>query len=119
MPGSEITALPRARYQPPGPSWKSPGTPEEAITIYTGYLTCLGGFISARGSYGEFRFFTLLFVTLSEQRVENVRRELQDLPEALGAYNRFTTYEQATGDFLGAIWKSRLLSDTTLYPLVR
>src|SRR5690349_5085590 len=30
-PGSEITALPRARYQPPGPSWKSPGTPGEAI----------------------------------------------------------------------------------------
>jgi hypothetical protein len=54
----------------------------------------------------------LLFVTLNETRVENVRRETHDLPEKLAGYYRFTTYEQAMGDFLGPIWQSRLLSDT-------
>lgn len=53
--------------------------------------------------YGYFRFFTLLFVTLGEQRVENVRREMQDLSGNLSDYYRFTTFEQAIGDFLGAV----------------
>jgi hypothetical protein len=70
-------------------------------------------------AYGQFRYFTLLFVTLNETRVENIRRETRDLPDTLAGYYRFTTYEQAMGDFLGAIWKSRLLLDTTVYPLVR
>jgi hypothetical protein len=69
--------------------------------------------------YGDFRLFTLLFVTLGEQRVENVRREMQDLSGNLSDYYRFTTFEQVMGDFLGAIWKSRLLTDETTYPLVR
>jgi hypothetical protein len=51
--------------------------------------------------------------------VENVRREMHDLPAELAVYYRFTTYEQAMGDFLGNIWKSRSLSDTQVYPLVR
>jgi hypothetical protein len=33
--------------------------------------------------YGEFRAFTMLFVTLNETRVENVRIEMQDLEESL------------------------------------
>jgi hypothetical protein len=60
-----------------------------------------------------------LFVTLNETRVENVRREMQDLPAELAPYYRFATYEQAMGDFSGKIWKSRLLSDPQVYPLVR
>ncbi len=71
------------------------------------------------GSYGQFRYFTLLFVTLNENRVENIRREMQDLPAELSSYYRFTTYEQAMGDLLGKIWKSRLYSDQQVYPLVR
>lgn len=70
-------------------------------------------------AFGDFRFFTLLFVTLGEQRVENVRREMQDLSATLSDYYRFTTFDQAMGDFLGAIWKSRSVSDTKSYPLVR
>jgi len=70
-------------------------------------------------AYGEFRYFTLLFVTLSGERVENIRQEMNDLPADLAPYYRFSTYEQAMGDFLGKIWKSRLLSDTQIYPLVR
>jgi Replication-relaxation len=69
--------------------------------------------------YGDFRSFILLFVTLNETRIENIRRELQDLPEELSAYYRFTTFDAAMEDVLGAIWQSRQLSDTTRYPLVR
>jgi len=32
---------------------------------------------------------------------------------------RVTTFEKAMGDFLGAIWKSRSLTDTNVYSLVR
>jgi hypothetical protein len=70
-------------------------------------------------AYGDFRFFTLLFVTLHKERVFNIRKELQDLEERLSSYYRITTFDEAMGDFLGAVWKSRLLSDTTRYPLVR
>jgi hypothetical protein len=70
-------------------------------------------------AYGEFRSFILLFVTLQEARIENIRGELSDLPQDLSMYYRLTTFDKAMGDFLGAIWKSRLFSDTTIYPLVR
>jgi hypothetical protein len=44
---------------------------------------------------------------------------MHDLAEGFADYYRFTTFDAAMGDFLGAIWKSRSLSDTTTYPLVR
>jgi hypothetical protein len=70
-------------------------------------------------AYGEFGFFIMLFVTLSAERLENIRREISDIPAELAAYYRFTTFDEAMGDFLGPVWKSRLISDTTEYSLVR
>jgi Replication-relaxation len=70
-------------------------------------------------AYGEFGSFTMLFVTPQDTRIEHIRRELSDLPADLGAFYRFTTFGQALGDFLGAIWQSRLVTDRTRYPLVR
>ena len=70
-------------------------------------------------TYGEFRAFSMLFVTLTQARIENIRRELSDLPDELARYYRLTTFDAAMEDFLGAIWQSRLLSDTTTYPLVQ
>ena len=61
---------------------------------------------------------SLLCVTIGEQRLANVRREMQDLPAEFAKFYRFTTYDRAMGDFLGQVWKSRLLTDTALYPLV-
>ena len=88
------------------------------ITQYDRYLT--GGLFSRTyAAFGEFRFFTLLFVTFGEGRVDNLRREMHDLPKDLAAYYRFTTFEEACGDFLGSIWKSRSLDDNQSYPLVR
>ena len=70
-------------------------------------------------AYGEFRGFTVLFVTLGRERVEHVRAEMQDLSSTFADYFRFTTFDAAMGDFLGAIWKSRSVSDMNVYPLVR
>jgi len=85
---------------------------------YDRYLTSLR-YQQTYAAYGDFRFFTLLFVTIGEARVENVRGEMHDLPEELAPYYRFTTFDRAMGDFLGPIWKSRSLSDNKIYPLVR
>jgi hypothetical protein len=70
-------------------------------------------------AYGEFRAFTMLFVTLQEARIENIRSECQDLPQKLAGYYRLSTFDAAMADFLGPIWHSRLLSDQAHYPLVR
>ncbi len=88
------------------------------ISQYDRYLQSLR-YRQTYAAYGEFRFFTLCFVTLGEQRIENIRRELGNLPQELAAYYRFTTFDAAMGDFFAPIWKSRLLSDATVYPLVR
>jgi len=76
-------------------------------------------FAKTYAGYGEFRSFTMLFVTLQETRVENIRQELSNLPQELARYYRLTTFARAMEDFLGAVWYSRHLSDTTAYPLVR
>jgi hypothetical protein len=53
------------------------------------------------------------------ERLENIRREISDIPAELAAYYRFTTFDEAIGDFLGPNWKSRSLSDANVYSLVR
>ena len=85
---------------------------------YDRYLKSLR-YTKTYAEYGEFRSFTLLFVTLQEARIENIRGELADLSQDLAAYYRLTTFEEAMGDFLGAIWKSRSLTDLSVYSLVR
>jgi len=88
------------------------------LSQYDRYLKSMR-FRDTYAAYGEFRGFTLLFVTLGRERVEHVRAEMHDLAEGFADYYRFTTFDAAMEDFLGAIWKSRSLSDTTTYPLVR
>jgi hypothetical protein len=70
-------------------------------------------------AYGDFGLFILLFVTMSAERLENIRREMSDAPTELAAYYRFSTFDDAMGDFLGPVWKSRSISDTMQYSLVR
>jgi hypothetical protein len=88
------------------------------FTQYDRYLQSLR-YSQTYKEFGDFRNFTLLFITLNETRIEHIRRELQDLPLELGDYYRFTTFEAAMGDFLSTIWLSRAHSDTTRYSLVR
>ena len=58
-------------------------------------------------------------MTLTEARINNIRRELADLPDELSRYYRLTTFDAAMEDFLGAIWQSRSHGDKAFYPLVR
>jgi hypothetical protein len=88
------------------------------IEQYDRYLTT-GRFATTYASYGEFRHFTLLFVTFGEERIDHIRRALADLPEKLHAYYRFTTFEAAEADFLGPVWLSRSPVDQERYRLVR
>ena len=88
------------------------------LAQYDRYLQSLR-YRQTYGDLGDFTYFTLLFVTIGEERVDNVRRQVSNLPADLAQYYRFTTYERAIGDFLGPIWKSRSVSDMSVYPLVR
>ncbi len=85
---------------------------------YDRYLQSLR-YTQKYADYGEFRYFTLLFVTMSDTRVDNIRRETADLPAELAGYYRLTTFEQAMTDFLGPIWLNRAYTDTNRYALVR
>jgi Replication-relaxation len=88
------------------------------IEQYDRYLTG-GRYARTYAALGEFRHFTLLFVTYGEERIENIRGALSDLPEKLHAYYRFATFDRAQADFLGQVWKSRSPQDHVLYTLVR
>jgi Replication-relaxation len=99
-------------------------TRDKTITVrhkmsqYDRYLQSLR-YRQTYAAYGDFGFFTMLFVTLSNERVENIGQSTHDLPRELAQYYRLTTYDKAMGDFLGQIWVSRSPSDTQFYPLVR
>jgi hypothetical protein len=88
------------------------------IEQYDRYLTG-GRYAQTYGAYGTFRHFTLLFVTYGQERVDNIRRAMADLPAQLHAYYRFATFEEAMGDFLGPVWKSRSPEDQERYMLAR
>jgi Replication-relaxation len=93
-------------------------TVRHKLEQYDRYLTG-GRFAQTYAPYGEFRSFSLLFVSLGWERIDNIRAQAGDLPSELAGYYRFTTYAEAMANFLGPIWKSRALSDTQTYPLVR
>jgi hypothetical protein len=99
----------------------SPGKQTNLHQKFSQYDRYLKSFRFAKTyqEYGDFRLFTMLFVTLIDARIENIRRELSKLPQDFARYYRLTTFDQAMEDFLGSIWKSRLLTDAAFYPLVR
>src|SRR3954465_15699288 len=85
---------------------------------YDRYLQS-GRFVQTYRPWGEFRFATVLFVTNSEARVDNIRREMLDLPVTLHSYYRFNTYERTFADFFNDQWKARSPDDDHGYMLVR
>jgi hypothetical protein len=88
------------------------------IEQYDRYLTG-GRFARTYAPYGEFRHFTLLFVTYGEERIDNIRRAVADLPAELHAYYRFNTFEAAQADFFAPHWKSRSPDDNQSYMIAR
>ena len=88
------------------------------INQYDRYLQRLR-YQKTYAEWGQFSFFTLLFVTVGQTRVENIRQKLATLPEAFSNYYRFADYQMACTDFFAPIWKSRNPGDNRLYALVR
>lgn len=108
--GSEriVSKLPRDKHT----------TLHHKLEQYDRYLKSLR-YSETYADYGDFRSFTLLFVTLSAERMGNIRRSVRDLDADLSPYYRFTTFDEAMGDLLGPIWKLRSLADNKYYSLVR
>jgi hypothetical protein len=69
--------------------------------------------------YGEFRHFTLLFITIKPERIDTLRQALTDLPAELSAFYRLALFDKVLEDFLGQVWQSRVATDTELYRLTR
>lgn len=88
------------------------------IEQYDRYLTG-GRFAETYAGCGEFRHFTLLFVTYGDERVDNIRRAVADLPAGLHAYYRLNTFERAQADFFAPAWKSRSPDDEQTYMIAR
>lgn len=64
-------------------------------------------FAETYANYGTFINFTLLFVTLKQERVDNIREAVSDLPAELHVFYRLAVFDRVVEDFLGAVWQSR------------
>jgi len=88
------------------------------MTQYDRYL--MGGrFSETYKQWGAFKFFTLLFVTTTAIRRDNMRREMQELPQELHPYYRFNILETVFADFFNNEWRARSITDGTGYRLIR
>lgn len=78
-----------------------------------------GRFQQKYAAWGEFKFFTLLFITTTEARRDNMRGAMADLPPALHSYYRFNVLDTVLADFFNDQWRARSMSDDTNYRLIR
>lgn len=91
---------------------------QHKMTQYDRYL--LGGrFSDTYKSWGVFKFFTLLFVTTTVTRRDNMRREMSHLPKELHPYYRFNIMETVLADFFNDEWRARSITDDTGYRLIK
>ena len=70
-------------------------------------------------AWGEFDFFTLLFITTTSTRRDNMRRAMQDLPPNLHAYYRFNVLQTVFADFFNNEWSARSITDDAGYRLIK
>jgi hypothetical protein len=76
-------------------------------------------FAQTYARYGEFRNFTLLFVTIKPERIETLRAAPADLPAELAPFYRLSVFDKVLADFFGQVWQSRLSTDGEQYRLTR
>ena len=101
----------------------APSSQDKRATIvgkfeqYDRYLQS-GRFVSTYSELGEFTSFLLLFVTMSADRVDNIRQAASSLPPQLHPYYRLGVFSKISEDVLGPVWLSRDPSDTLTYALV-
>jgi hypothetical protein len=108
--GTERITAPKSRDQR--------STIKGKLVQYDRYLMS-GRFASTYTDYGEFRFFLLLFVTMSEERISNIRHACASLPPQFHSYYRFATFSNAMMDFLGSVWLTRDSADTMRHALIQ
>ena len=88
------------------------------LAQYDRYLTS-GKFAKTYATYGEFRSFILLFVSVGEERIAHIRQAASVLSARLHGYYRFTTFEEANANFLRGVWRNRSSTDTLIYPIIQ
>lgn len=78
---------------------------QDRMRKYEQYLLSRN-FAKKYAQWGAFEVFTLLFVTTSERRIDNIRA-IPDLNPECNEYFYFNTYENSTADFFCRSWKKR------------
>lgn len=86
--------------------------------LYERYLT-EGRFAAKYEPFGDFRFFTLLFVTTSRKRIENTQMASGRLKKDLHPYFKLATLPDATSDMFQSIWVTREPGADQLSGIVR
>lgn len=90
----------------------------EKFRQYERYLTG-GRFAETYRPWGAFRFFTVLFVTTSERRLQNVVNAAEALETRLHPYFRLALFGDVMFDFLGPHWTARDARDRARASIVR
>ncbi|MEQ8694458.1 MAG: replication-relaxation family protein [Gammaproteobacteria bacterium] len=90
----------------------------DKFRLYERYLR--GGRFAAKYSdFGSFRFFTLLFVTTTADRIANARQAAASLDGELHPYFKLATLAEASADMCAPIWASRDGADHNAYSIVK
>ncbi len=76
-------------------------------------------FRSRYQAYGDFEYFTLLFITDGDKHLLNIRRALADTDPDLHQFYRFSTIQEVCRTFFHTAWRSRTYTDDTSYGLIR
>ena len=87
------------------------GTPDgysivDKFALYERYLRG-GRFADTYRAFGDFRFFTLLFVTTTPIRIEHTRTKAGSLSKELHPYFKLASFADAKADPFAPIWQSR------------
>lgn len=88
------------------------------MTQYDRYLQS-GRFQEKYEPWGMFSYFTLLFITSTEKRLENMREAMSNLPPSLHAYYRFNTLDVVLTEFFNDRWRARAIQDDNRYRLIK
>jgi len=70
-------------------------------------------------AWGDFSYFTLLVITDSDTRIQNMRSTLQTNSASLYRFYRFSTLDAVTENFLHDKWLSRDRADPQTYRLIK
>lgn len=90
----------------------------QKFQLYEQYLRG-GRFAQSYEAYGMFRFFTVLFVTTTKERINNARQAATLLDASLHAYFRLATQTAAAETFFGDIWYHRDAADAEASSIIK